>query len=87
MWVFDRKLKFKNQYKKLSNEKQDLVKKALREIANSDDPTKFGKFKPSLKVYAYELGRSERILYDVNFAGKIITLFRVGDHKDVYGKG
>lgn len=87
MWAFDRKSKFKKQYKNLSQEKQKLVKKALKELADSQDPTQFGKFKVSMKVYAYDLGRSERILYDVNFTDKIITLFRVGDHKDVYGKG
>ena len=87
MWVFDRKSKFKKQYKNLSQEKQELVKKALKELASSQDPTQFGKFKASMKVYAYEFGKSERILYAVNFTDKIITLFRVGDHKDVYGKG
>lgn len=87
MWAFDRKSNFKKQYKNLSQEKQNLVKKALKELAGSQDPTQFGKFKASMKVYAYEFGRSERILYAVNFTDKIITLFRVGDHKDVYGKG
>lgn len=87
MWAFDRKSNFKKQYKNLSQEKQNLVKKALKELDSSQDPTQFGKFKASMKVYAYEFGKSERILYAVNFTDKIITLFRVGDHKDVYGKG
>ena len=87
MWAFDRKSKFKKQYKNLSQEKQELAKKALKELASSQDPTQFGKFKASMKVYAYEFGKSERILYDVNFTDKIIILIRVGDHKDVYGKG
>jgi len=87
LWGFERKSKFKKQYKTLGPEKQEQVKKALAELANSNDPTQFGVFKPSMKVYAYELGRSDRILYDVNFTNKIIILFRVGDHKDVYGKG
>jgi len=87
LWNFERKSKFKKQYKTLSPENQGRVKKALKELAGSDDPTKSGVFKPSMKVYAYELGSSNRILYDVDFTNKMILLFRVGDHKDVYGKG
>ena len=38
-----------------------------------------------MNVYAYELDKSNRIIYDVDFSKKTIGLIRVGDHKSSYG--
>ncbi len=38
-----------------------------------------------MKVYAYELGHDDRIIYKVDYDRHTIEL-RVGDHKMTYGK-
>jgi mRNA-degrading endonuclease RelE of RelBE toxin-antitoxin system len=86
LWSFEKKNKFKKQFKLLSPEFQAKVKSALIELATSQDPTTLGIFKPSMGVYAYELNRGYRILYNVRFVDYVIELIRVGDHKEVYGR-
>jgi len=86
MWEFDRKGKFKKQYKLLGALRQERVKKALLQLADSEKPESLGVYKPSMKVYAYELGHDDRIIYKVNYDRRAIDLVRVGDHKMTYGK-
>lgn len=86
MWRLKIEKKFIKQYKLLSSDLQKKVDSALNELANLDNPTKLGEFKQSLQVYAYNLDRSNRIIYTVDFKGKVIKLRRVGDHKMSYGK-
>ena len=86
MWEFDRKSKFKKQYKLLGSVRQERVKKALLQLADSERPESLGVYKPSMKVYAYELGHDDRIIFKVNYDKHTIELVRVGDHKMTYGK-
>lgn len=86
MWNFERTAKYRKQYKALDSQLQNKVKEALIELANSENPRKSGEYKSSLKVYAYDLDKSNRILYDARFNDNIIELYRVGDHKQTYGK-
>lgn len=86
MWQFERKNKFKHQFKELSSETRERVRNALKQLADAEDPTALGIYKPLLGVYAFELGRADRILYSVRFNDNVIELIRVGDHKMVYGK-
>jgi mRNA-degrading endonuclease RelE of RelBE toxin-antitoxin system len=39
-----------------------------------------------MKVYAYELGHDDRIIFKVDYDKHTIELVRVGDHKMTYGK-
>ncbi len=39
-----------------------------------------------MKIYAYELGHDDRIIYKVEYDRHTIVLIRVGDHKMTYGK-
>ncbi len=39
-----------------------------------------------MKVYAYEVGHGDRIIYTVDYERHTIVLVRVEDHKMVYGK-
>ncbi|MGI0101365.1 MAG: hypothetical protein ACREA7_02080 [Nitrosotalea sp.] len=67
----------------------DLQKKVdaiLEELVKSENPTKLGEYKSSLKIYAYNLDKSNRIIYTVDFSNNTIELRRVGTHKQVYGK-
>lgn len=86
MWFLAPNKKFIKQYKLLSSELQKRVDSALDELVKSENPTKLGDYKPSLKVYAYNLDKSNRIVYSVDFSNNTIELRRVGDHKMTYGK-
>ncbi|MEX0861758.1 hypothetical protein [Nitrosopumilus sp.] len=86
MWEFDRKSKFKKQYKLLGSVRQERVKKALMQLAYSEKPESLGVYKSSMEVYAYELGRDDRMIYRVDYDKHTIELVRIGDHKMTYGK-
>jgi addiction module RelE/StbE family toxin len=66
----------------------ESLKRAIIELQNSKDPTKLGSRKRGklLDCYSYNITKSIRLLYKVNFNIGVITLLRVGDHKQVYGK-
>ncbi|MDH2906849.1 MAG: hypothetical protein PXX83_02000 [Candidatus Nitrosotalea sp.] len=78
--------KFIKQYKSLSSDLQKRVDSALAELVMSENPTKLGDYKQSLKVCAYNLDKSNRIIYSVDFTNNTIELRRVGSHKQAYGK-
>jgi len=86
VWEFDRKNKFKKQFKLLGSIRQDRVKEALLQLADSERPESLGMYKQSMKVYAYELGHDDRIIYKIDYDRHTIELVRVGDHKMTYGK-
>ena len=86
MWEFDRKNKFKKQYKLLGSIRQERVKKALEQLGNSERPESLGVYKSPMKIYAYELGQDDRIIFKVDYDRHTIELVRVGDHKMTYGK-
>ncbi|MGI0006749.1 MAG: hypothetical protein ACREAR_01990 [Nitrosotalea sp.] len=70
----------------MSSTLQKRVDAALDELMNSDNPAKSGEYKHNLRVYAYNLDKSNRIIYTINFADNIIELRNVGDHKVSYDK-
>ena len=86
MWTLAPNKKFIKQYKSSSSDLQKRVDSALTELVMSENPTKLGDYKQSLKVCAYNLDKSNRIIYSVDFINNTIELRRVGSHKQVYGK-
>ncbi|MDE1727151.1 MAG: hypothetical protein KGH89_07825 [Thaumarchaeota archaeon] len=86
MWILAPNKKFIKQYKSLSSDFQKRVDSVLAELVKSENPTKLGDYKQSLRVYAYNLDKSNRIIYSVDFVNNTIELRRVGSHKQVYGK-
>lgn len=86
MWEFDRKSRFKKQFKLLGSVRQERVKEALMQLGDSERPESLGVYKQSMKVYAYELGQDDRIIYTIDYDRYTIVLVRVGDHKMTYGK-
>jgi mRNA-degrading endonuclease RelE of RelBE toxin-antitoxin system len=86
LWQIDQRSQFKRQYKLLGSERQKKVDNAIRDLIISGDPANCGDYKKSMKTYAYELSKGDRIIYDINYEAKIIILLRVCDHKSVYGK-
>ncbi|MGI0047092.1 MAG: type II toxin-antitoxin system RelE family toxin [Nitrosotalea sp.] len=86
MWIPERTKLFTRQYKSLHSDLQKNVNLAITELVKSENPIKLGKYKPSIKVYAYVLDKSNRLLYNVSFNEHVIEFIRVGSHKQVYGK-
>ncbi|MHB8603147.1 MAG: type II toxin-antitoxin system RelE family toxin [Nitrosotalea sp.] len=84
MWILEPNKKFIKQYKSLSSNLQKKVDLVLNELIHSDDPTMLGTYKQNLQVYAYNLDKSNRLVYVVCFSDKVIELLRVGDHKKAY---
>jgi mRNA-degrading endonuclease RelE of RelBE toxin-antitoxin system len=69
----------------MGHTRQIRVNKAIEELATSFDPRDLGVFKSSMKTFAYELGRGDRLFYDIDYPNHTILLSRVCDHKSVYG--
>ena len=84
MWTLAPNKKFIKQYKLLGSELRNNVDLALSELVRSDNPAKLGEYKPNLGVYAYNLDKSNRIIYTIDFPSNTIELRRVGDHKKAY---
>lgn len=87
MWTFEYTKKFIKQCGTYDSIEDPTIKDVLTQLATSDDPTKLGKYKKLMGVYAYEFGRSIRMLYNVRRKDNVIELIRFGDHKETYGKG
>lgn len=86
MWRLDKRPKFVKQYSRLGTERQQYVDNALRELVQTTNPAELGEFKNSIRVFAYVVNKSDRILFDVDYPNNTIVLLRVCDHKSVYGR-
>ena len=88
MWRIERTNQFIRCYVKLPSQMRRRVDEAILQLAESENPAdagipKKGRFKG---YFAYEIGRSYRLIYRVVNRQKIVLLVVVGDHKSVYGK-
>ena len=84
-WDFYRRTKFLRQFKRLDKGTKTRVAKALEELANSENPSRLGTYKPSMGVFAYNVGKY-RIIFSIRHSENVIDLIRVCDHKSVYSK-
>lgn len=87
MWRPKSSNRFKHGYSRLSDEMAKRVQEAIRIILSSPNPERLGvpKKKKWKSYFAWELGRSCRILYKPNYNERIIEFIRVCSHKEVYG--
>ena len=85
-WNATRKTKFLKQYKNLDPQIQQKVNEAIQELRYSQNPARLGKYKQNKRVFAYDIGRKYRVIYNVNWNNNTIEFLRVCDHKSVYGK-
>lgn len=73
---------FRRDYKNLSQENQERVDGAIREIVNADDPRTLGK--PKLGkwrgAYGYDVGRAFRVIYSVEPGERLVVFLRCGPH-------
>jgi mRNA-degrading endonuclease RelE of RelBE toxin-antitoxin system len=86
MWNLERRNKFLKQFSRLDKNTRKRVLEAISELATAENPALLGKYKPSLRIFSYEIGRTHRIIYNVRWNDSVIELLRVCDHKSAYGK-
>ena len=86
MWKTKPSNRFKSGYKNLSDEMAERVDSALKSLLSEERPERLGiPKKASRKGYfAYELGRSCRIICRPIYNEKIVEFFRVCSHTAVY---
>jgi len=86
MWKIRRESSFNRQYKLLGRERQKRVDSALLDLIAAENPARLGDYKSNLRIFAYELGKGDRIIYSIDYQQNLIILLRVCDHKSTYGK-
>lgn len=86
MWQFKPSNRFKSSYKRLSNELANAVDDALKTLSTEERPERLGIPKMSSRkgYFAWEFGRSCRLLYRPDYANNILELLRVCSHKEAY---
>lgn len=86
MWKAKPSNRFKSSYKNLSDEMVKRVDSALKSLLEADKPGRLGILKMASRkgYFAYELGRSCRIIYRPIYEQKTIELLRVCSHKQAY---
>jgi mRNA-degrading endonuclease RelE of RelBE toxin-antitoxin system len=81
LWNIEYGKQFVKQYKQLSSVLQKKTDSVLCELSKSENPAMLGKYEQNLRVYAYALDKSNRIIFTINFADNKIELRRVGTTK------
>ena len=84
-WTIKRESKFIKQFKLIGHARQIKVLKAIEDLVTSRDPSDFGVYKASIRAFAYELGKGDRMIFDIDYPNHAILLLRVCDHKSAYG--
>ncbi|PIN82805.1 MAG: hypothetical protein COW26_06820 [Nitrosopumilales archaeon CG15_BIG_FIL_POST_REV_8_21_14_020_33_23] len=85
-WIPDRRPTFSKQFGNLDSKTQKRVKDAVLELLTSENPARLGEYKQDMRIFAYNIGKKYRILYNVNWNDNTIEFLRVCDHKSVYSK-
>ena len=86
MWKAKPSNRFKSSYKKISDDMAQRVDSALKSLLEADKPERLSIAKMANRkgYFAYELGRSCRIIYRPIYDQKTIELLRVCSHKQAY---
>ena len=85
-WKIRMESAFKRQYRSIGRVRQSRVDRAITDLATSANPAKRGRYKRHVRVFAYELGKSDRLIYTLDYFRNEIILMRVCDHKSAYGR-
>lgn len=64
-----------------------LLKRAIEQLEKADNPAQLGTRKRGSysDAYSYEIGKSIRLIYRVNFDSMTLEFVAIGTHKEVYG--
>ena len=87
-WDFDKPKEFRNQVLALPKSIRPKLTEVMTELSRAIHPntlgtkkmTKYGEF------YTIKLSDSHRLAYKANYKTRRIEVYRVGGHKEVYGK-
>ena len=74
------------EYKRIRYERRRRTKEAVGLITTSPDPADLGDYKKDINVFSYEMGRKDRIIFTIDYAGHEVMFLRLCDHKSAYGK-
>lgn len=81
-------LKILQSNKKAKSAFEEFIR-CVDELEPGDDPTRFSMRKARLGkgIWGYELTRSLRLVYRIDFDEKLFILTGLGDHKAIWKKG
>ncbi len=85
-WNTERTPTFRKQYKNIGHKRQHAVDVAVDVLGASENPADLGRYKQNKKLYAYKLSKGDRLLYKIDYNNHKVILYRVCDHKSVYGR-
>jgi len=86
LWKAKPSNRFRSSYKKLSDEMAQRVDSALVSLLSSEKPERLGIAKTASRkgYFAYEIGKSCRIIYRPDYNQNIVEFLRVCSHKQAY---
>jgi mRNA-degrading endonuclease RelE of RelBE toxin-antitoxin system len=86
LWKAKPSNRFRRSYNKLDSEMVERVEGALQSLLNADRPERLGIQKTGRRkgYWAFELGRSCRIIYRPEYDEGLIEFFRLCSHTEVY---
>ena len=86
MWKSKPSNRFKHSYKNLDDEMAERVDNALKNLLTAERPERMGIAKTAKRkgYFAYELGRSCRIIYRPEYSEGLVEFFRLCSHTEVY---
>ncbi len=85
-WALDVPTNFIRLYKKKEKKLQSKVDSILAELIVSENPLAVGSKKKPFDFWAIDIDRSNRLAYRIDAQERTIRLYKVCDHKQVYGK-
>jgi mRNA-degrading endonuclease RelE of RelBE toxin-antitoxin system len=87
-WDFEKPRDFRKQVLKLPQSIRPKLTQVMTDLSNSPNPNILGHKKRTKygEYYTIRLSDSHRLAYAANHTTHKIEIYRVGDHKDVYGK-
>ena len=85
-WIPDRRPTFLKQFGNLDSKTRKRTEDAVLELLTAENPARLGVYKQDMRIFAYNIGKKHRILYNVNWSNNTVEFLRVCDHKSIYGK-
>lgn len=89
-WKVVESVKVRKSRKKYSSDARvcKALESCLRQLPNEEDPRRIGDRKYGIYdgTYGYNLTKSIRLIYKVDYNARQIKLLAMGDHKEVYGR-
>ena len=73
-------------FKRLGNPEKNQYRTAILTLTQSENPKNLGNYKNSLGCFTYDITKSFRITFGIDYENRIINILSIGDHKQTYGK-